>query len=76
MNILDAEDAFFQADVSVGDWWGELLAEWNAPKLAAVVGTVLAEMDDETLKMLKEMQPEAYDQVMKIVGGNKHARSA
>ena len=72
VSIIDAESAFLDALVEFREWKDKAEAAWLEPLGETLVATGLESADPETLAVLREMDPEAFDTVMMRLGG-RHA---
>lgn len=66
LNISNAEDAYLTGYARWSKFLDQFQESWYAPIRKMLVAAMLDSMDAETYTMVRAMNPEAFDEVVKM----------
>jgi len=69
LTITDAEDAFLSGQADFKKWEAEFTAQWYQPLMITMLGALWARMSPEEHAALRAINPQAHDEVEKMIGG-------
>lgn len=68
-NMRTADSAMLVAQEKVMAWWPKFVQQWQGGYSKVPVAIALQKQPQEVKDQLQQMNPEAYDRVMKRYGG-------